>query len=288
MVGGDGLAAEHIDACAGDLAVAQRRDQLILLDDGSAGGVDEESVLFHFAEKVRTDHALRGFVEMQVQGDDVAFRGDLVHRLERDAERRDLLLREERVIGDHVHAEGLRLLDRAAGDSAAADRAERASSEPVHGLGHGEVPYAALDRVHELIELFGHGEHEQNGVRRHILDAVVRHVARRDAEIPGGVHVDRIHADAAMHEQTTFGKRGKDIARDLGKVYLDGVRVFARLDNLLRRFALAGAELEVRRLVNVDERLDRFIRIVRQHDERSFFRYRHRKPPSTGIVAPQM
>ena len=80
----------------------------------------------------------------------------------------------------------------------------------------------------------------------------------------------------------------KDIARDLGKVYLDGVRVFARLDNLLRRFALAGAELEVRRLVNVDERVDRFIRIVRQHDERSFFRYRHRKPPSTGIVAPQM
>ena len=62
-----GLVLEHVEAGAGDLFARQRADQRRLVDDGAAGGVDEESRRLHQAQLARADLVMRLPIERRMQ-----------------------------------------------------------------------------------------------------------------------------------------------------------------------------------------------------------------------------
>lgn len=59
MVAIDGLVFEHVDACAPQLALAQRLGQRYRVDDGSACGVHHDGFGLHKAYSVRVEHVAR-------------------------------------------------------------------------------------------------------------------------------------------------------------------------------------------------------------------------------------
>ena len=139
MVERQRLDVEHVEAGAGDLVVAQGRQQRRLIDDRPARGVDDIGGRLHQAELLGADQPARALREHDVDGDEVGLPEQVLLAHVVDADLLALLGREVLAPGDDLHAERLADLGGAGAELAEAEDAERHALEvgPDRGLpGH--------------------------------------------------------------------------------------------------------------------------------------------------------
>ena len=119
VVLGQGFGGEDVEAGAGDAAVGERVPERCLMDDGAAGGVDQDGGGLHQGELRGADEVrgLRGETEMQAH--DVAGAIEFVELDELDA---GVALRVHRP-DDDAHADCRREAGEVAADGAVADHA---------------------------------------------------------------------------------------------------------------------------------------------------------------------
>ena len=149
VVLGGGLGEPDVAAVAGEVARLEGVGDVLLDDDGAAGGIDEVGALLHLGDEVLVEEALGLLVQGAVDGDDVALGDELLEGV--DAAGANLLLRLGGeglvvVVEELLAAEGLEAAEDALTDAADGDGADHLALEVVLLLGRGgHVPLAALD-----------------------------------------------------------------------------------------------------------------------------------------------
>src|ERR1700680_5046966 len=90
IVRGRGFLREGVDAGAGDLPIAQRQVERLLVDQLAAGAIDDDRLALHETERPRTNHMARRRIRGGMDRDDVSPLQQLVETA--IAELEDLLL----------------------------------------------------------------------------------------------------------------------------------------------------------------------------------------------------
>ena len=78
----------------------------------------------------------------------------------------------------------------------------------------------------------------------HFIDAVVRHVADRNATSLGRIQVDVVHADAVSHDDLRLPHTGNDIGIHRGELSNDRIGI----GHQLRQLGAQSASLSTQRL----------------------------------------
>ena len=126
MIGGQRLGGIHVQRGGGDLARVQRGHQVVLHDDFAARAIHDAHLRFHLGERRRVQHPARLVGHRHVDGDEIRVPINVVQVADQfDAERLGAGFGQERVVGQHAHAEGQRALGDFAADAAHAEHAER-------------------------------------------------------------------------------------------------------------------------------------------------------------------
>ena len=224
VVLGRGLGEPHIAAVAAEVARVERGGNILLDDDGAAGGVDEPRALLHLGDELLVEQALGRLVQRAVDGDDVALRDHLLEAL--DAAAPDLLLDLGRqalvvVVQQLLAVEGLEAAQHALADAADAHSADDLVLQVVLVLGHGgHVPAAAGDllvRGHEVAHQHQDGHDDVLG---HGDDVRARDLGDGDAPVGlvGGVQVDVVGADAGGDGELELLRLGEALSGEVAGV----------------------------------------------------------------------
>ena len=195
---------------------------------GPRAGVHDVDAFLHLGEGGRIQHAARRRQQRRVHRDIV---GRLEQRVEIDALDVRGLERfrfDEGVVGDDLHAEGLRLGRHQARDMAEADQAEHRALDAPDRHHRRHFPAAALHQFVGERNLADQRQQQRHGVVGDFADAVVRYVIDGDAFLLGGRQVDIVDAQTETADRLAFGELAEDVARELGIGHQNGVGVLAR------------------------------------------------------------
>src|SRR2546428_457689 len=195
---------EDVEAGARDLALPERVEQRVALDQGTAAGVDEDRGRLHQRKLATPEKAARLGRQAQVECDEVGLAADLVLGSGAGAQRADGGNVAAGAIGQDVHPEGLGERDDAGADLASAEDAECLAEQLGQKIaGPGASPHLTVDardapgrRQHERQRVLGHGES---------IDA--RRVAHRDPVTAGGVEVHVVRSGTPDRDQLELAAR---------------------------------------------------------------------------------
>ena len=187
---------EHIEGCPGHMTRFQRLGQSDLIDQTTAGAVDDPHTGFHLGNRLSIQNiaGLLGFGHMQC--DEIGPRQKLVQVHFLHAQFFGPLLGEEGIIGHNLHLEAQGTLT---DDAANITRANHAKglARKLYPHEFGFFPFPRVGRGAGLRNLPRHSEHHRNGVfcgGDHIAKGRVHH----DHTFFGGSGpVDIIHTDAS-------------------------------------------------------------------------------------------
>jgi len=240
------LRLEHVDAGTRHPAAPQRGDQVGLHDQAAARAIDDAHPVLHARDRRRVDDVPGLFGERRVQRDDVGTAEKLVQFHLLDAELRGALLREERIVAQHMHlqADGARRDDRA--DIAAADDAERLAGDldPHEAV---LLPLAGMGRRIGLRYLPGEREHHGDGVLGGRDRIAKRRVHHDDAATRRRGYVDIVDADAGASDDFQPGRGTDQLLRHLGGgAHREAVILIDDFQQLVLVLA------EIRQVVDVD------------------------------------
>ena len=242
---GGRLAHEHVEACAGDAVRLEGRVERVLVDESTAGDVDDEGRRLHERELVGADHA-RGLGRLRhVDRDEVAGLQKLVEAQQRDAELLGACAGDVGVVGDHGHPEGLQALRDESADAAEADDADSLLVELDAGV------------LGALPETLGETRVCDRDVPGEAQDVPDRELGRGDDVGGGRVHdhhagggcgldVDVVEADAGAGDHLEVRRRGDRLGVDVGRgTDEDRVGVSERGQQRWAVGAVDGAYVEV-------------------------------------------
>ena len=246
------LGREDIERRAGDLAGADRRGQRRLVDELTAGGVDDANAVSHLLQHVAADEAARLVGQRQMKRDEVGGLEDGLRRLRVvDAELAEAIGRHERVVADHVHAEAEGATCHLPADPAEAEHAERlvGKLDPAPARA---FPAAFLQRRVSLRDVPGERHQEADRVLGGGDDGRVGSVRDDDATAGSRPNVDVVDPDArAPDHLQALG--ALDHVRGQLRRRADDDRVVAADDLLERRVGVlvhveaSAQELDARR-----------------------------------------
>ncbi|EAR50516.1 hypothetical protein OG2516_09735 [Oceanicola granulosus HTCC2516] len=239
------LLGEHVEGRAGDVAVLERVRQRLLVDEAAARAVDDPHALLRLGEVLAAQDVLRLLRQRHVQGDEVGARQQRVEPDLLDTELGGALLRQERIVGDHLHPQPHRAGADDAADVARADHAERLAGQ-LDAHEARLLPLARMGRGRRLGDLARDGEHHRDGVLGggdHVAEGGVHH---DDALLRRVRDVDVIDADAGAADDPEVVGGGDDLLGDLGR-RADGEAVVLadHLEQLVLVLAEVGLEVDV-------------------------------------------
>ena len=230
------LAAEDVEAGAGDDAAGEGVRERVLVHETAASGVDQDGGGLHRGEALGVDEAFGGGVQRAVERDDV---GGAEEFVEGDESQAVLVASRRPGVDADTHAEGAGDAGDGAADGAVADDAERLAVE----FGDGVVPVAEVGaagpaafvdpgavrfdvvRVREDV-----GEdHLGDGGR-----AVGGDVAHGDAALARGVEVHGVHAGGEQADVAALGELGDHGGAQDGLVGDDDLGVAGAFDDEVR------------------------------------------------------
>ena len=152
--------------------------------------------------------------------------------------------RQQRVGGEHVHAEGLRLAGDLAADAPEADDAHLLAAQPHDAHAQAlAAPRDALSRVVEQHDAPVPRQQQREDVVRHLVDAVVGHVGDDDAELGGSRDVYVVDADAVASDDDAPLGGAHDLLGHLLEAGQDAVDVTRQRDE--RLLAAVGGDDEL-------------------------------------------
>jgi hypothetical protein len=196
VVGGERLGRVHVERRAAQLPRLERGEQRRVVDDAAAGEVGDDRAGAQARQLAPPDQPARLVGERRVHGDHVRL---VEQRLERLGASRvaggEARVGHVRIVGHHVHAEGVRPVRHLAADAPEPHDAERL---PVQLAAHqrGAVPPPLAHALHGVRELPQQRQHDPEEQLGH-GDGVARgRVDHRDAERRGDVHRHVVHAHA--------------------------------------------------------------------------------------------
>ena len=214
-VRGRRLVDEHVECRACHLPRLERLGQRRLVHQAAARAIDDAHALFHLLDGRGIDDVLGLFGKRGVQRDEI---GPLEQRVELDlldTEIARALLRQERIVGDHLHLQA----DGAVGDDrtdiAAADDAERLA-ENLHAHEFVLFPFAGARRGVGFRNLAGQRQHQRDRVLGGGDRIAERRVHHDDAARGGRRDVDIVDADAGAADHLQVFCLFEDLGRHLG------------------------------------------------------------------------
>ena len=207
---------EHVQRGGSDLAGVQRGDQIVFNNDLTARAVHDANLGLHFRERRRVQHAARLLRHGHVDADEIRVAINAVQFADEfHAERLGAGFGEERIVGQHLHAEGQRTFRHFATDAAHAEHAEGFAGE-LDTLKLFPVPLARDHRGvglrHFAREVEQHGE----GQFRRGDRVAARRVHDDHTALRGGFHVNVVHAHAGAADDAQLGGGFENFLGHLG------------------------------------------------------------------------
>lgn len=214
MPGRDRLGREHVEGRRRDPAVLQGLDQGLRIDQVSPRQVDEDHAASHPAERIPIDQAARLGRRRAMQRDDVRLGQESLQVEGQAAGPADLRRVDGRVMDQEPAAERPQPGRDLPADPAEPHDPDREVAQGPHPIDRRRgppIPSADAEAIGH--DLAGRRQDEGQGMVRHLVDAVVGHVADRDAPGPRGLEVDVVHADPVSDDDP-----GAPHARDHARV----------------------------------------------------------------------
>ena len=209
------LDREHIEAGAGDMARFDRGGQRHLVDEPTARAIDDAHAGFRLLQCGGVDDVLGLLGQRRMQRDEVGALEQFIEFDLLDAQLDGTLWRQERIEGDHLHAQA----DATVGD----DRADIAATEHAkhlaRDLGAHELrffPLAGLRRTVGGGDLPGDGQHQRDGVLGGRDRIAERRVHDDDAARGRRLDVDVVDADAGAADDLQLLGLADQLFRHLG------------------------------------------------------------------------
>lgn len=202
VVAGGGLGEPDITTVAGEVAGLEGGGDVLLDDDGAAGGVDEVRALLHLGDEVRVEETLGLLVEGAIDGDNVTLGEELLEGVDAAAANLGLLLGAQGlvvVVEELLAVEGLEAAEDALADAADGDGADDLALEVVLLLGGaGDIPLATLNLLVGGDEVADEDQDGHQDVLGDGHDVGAGDLGDGDAAVGlvGGVEVDVVGADA--------------------------------------------------------------------------------------------
>ncbi len=193
---GDRLGREDVERRAGDLAGVERVLERLVDQQLAAGAVDDPHAVAHLRERLGVQPAARLGRLRQVDGDEVGLAVDVAARLGLlDAELAEALGGDERVEGEHAHAEALGAGGDELADAAEAEDAERLLVD-LDAAELRALPLAGGEAGVRLRDVARQRQHQRDGVLRGGDDVRLRRVGDDDPALGGRLDVDVVDPDA--------------------------------------------------------------------------------------------
>ncbi len=238
------LGGEDVESGTCELAGRERLRQSLLVDQPSAGGVDDPRAVLHLRDRVAIDHPPGLVGQGRVQGEEVGAAEDLVLG-ERvlDTELPEALVRDERVVGDDLHAEA----DGSAGNLLA----DPAETEHPEGLAleldstpPGPLPTTLLERRVRLRDVARECHHQADRLLGGRDDRRLGRVRNDDAAAGGSLDVDVVDADPGAPDHLEVRGEIDQVGREPRR-RANHDRVVP-VDDLLERRHLVLVDVELR------------------------------------------
>jgi len=199
VVLGRGLHVPDVAGVAGELAARKRGGDVVLVADGTAGGVDEPRALLKVLQELGVDEAARPLVQRAVDGDDVALRHEVLEVV--DAARLDGFGSGGRegcvVVVEKLFAvEGQETLKDTVTDAASSNGADNfALQVECVPCNVGDNPVTALDHLVRRHKV----PHKQEDAHDDVLgngdDVGSRDLENLDSVVNSGIEVDVVRSD---------------------------------------------------------------------------------------------
>ena len=189
------LALDHVERGAADVAVVERPDEILVTDQRAAAFVDDDGVLFALHERFLVEHVVVLLGEVHVQAQHVGLGQQRVEIDELDAEVLGNGRRQERVVGNDLHVERLRLARDGLADAAETGDAHDLTGDALEVRHDLVIPdVILLDAAVILADAALEVEHEGHGALGGLLRAVVEDGADGDALVLRVVEVGLVVA----------------------------------------------------------------------------------------------
>src|SRR5215468_8306385 len=260
---------------AGDPAFAQRPAEGRVVDDGPAGGVDEDSARLHALELSFPDQVLRLCGEGRLDHQVIRLLDQFAERYWRGTVRCDVGVLHVRVIRDDPHAEARGPGRDRPGDGPERQQPQRASPQAMDRLAGLPAPDPGAGGVVVVAELARHGQRQGHGVVGDlVLAPVIGDIRHQDVAAGGRVHIHDVDTCAVAGDDPAAGEGIDRPGAHVRVLRDDRVGVPGDADHVVFRLALRGDQLEARALY--DRPLDAHVVIVVVGDDyRAFLIFLH-------------
>ena len=196
MVQGRGLALPHIEARAGQMPRGDGLCQRLLVVDAAARGADEDRARFHEGERRRVDQLQGTGLARTVQRHHIGLRQQLRQRDRLRPAPYDFIVTQQRVGGQHPHAEGRAQGGDPGADVAQADQPQRLAGDLAPGQVLAREAALLAQPAVALGDAARHREDQAQRVLGHRDRVATGLVDHRDAGLRAGGHIDRVVARA--------------------------------------------------------------------------------------------
>ena len=209
------LLLEYIEGRSGDLSTLDRCQQVALRDDPAARGIHDQHTLLHLGEGLCVDQVARLLGEGHVDGDHIGTRKELIERHHLDPEPLRRLLGDQRVVGDHTHAQAARAVRDDRADVSEAHDAEHLLVELL-ATEERLLPAASAQALCGLRNPSRERGHERDGVLRRRDRVPLGRIHHDHAARRGARQVDIIDPDSRAANHSQSGSALEEIAGHLG------------------------------------------------------------------------
>ncbi len=212
------LDLKDIERAAGDVAGINGSLQGWLIDQAAAGAVHNQCTLVHQGKAVGIENVVGFRGERHVHRDDICTgEGNLGCGGKFHLQLVRAGLREERIVGDHVHVEGLGALGELGTNAAHAEDGEALGVElnPLISLA-GSLEVTLQHRGMGGADIAGGAEHQSESVLGGRNGVAGRRIHHDHAVIGGGLAVDVVHADARAADCLEIVRGGQHLGGHLG------------------------------------------------------------------------
>ena len=247
----NGFGIENIQRGTAEMPALQGCRERFGIDQIAPTHIDQDSARFELRQCVAVYEPARLRCGRAMQREDVRLLQHFVERCRLRAVLFDVCGRNDRVEDAHLALESHKPFYDLAADAPEPDHANRQVAQGLHaGQRGGQPPMAGPQMNCVGDDLASGSQYEGQSLISDFVDAIVRHVAHRNASRPRNFEVDVVHSDSVADNGTRFLHGCYNIRVHPRELCDHRIGVSAEADQVRLGFALARGEFQIVRLKN--------------------------------------